>query len=110
MNERIKYEEEVAKLLAKKWDYTTGMDIWAYIRRCAADIMVLEGHEEIGSSDVSGVVYQYWLDTYRLTKRANCWGSVEWAIKTDIQRHHWHAKPENKEHSYCVPQPICQRA
>jgi hypothetical protein len=71
-NENRCFQNEVQELLSS----ATGHDTWCRVRRRTTALIErelfdregsFEGYEDIGSSDVSGRVYELWLDRKRTT-------------------------------------------
>ncbi len=61
--EHAEFKRQVDELLAKP----DGLDMWCWLRGLASEYLELRDPdlEEIGSSDVTCVLYEVWVDAYR---------------------------------------------
>jgi len=86
---RAEFEQQVDELLARD----NGHDMWCWIRRRAAKLLECElgddRWEEIGSSDVSGKVYQIWRECYLLAPRKSITDSLGFQINSRVMEYSW---------------------
>ena len=71
MNERA-LQDEYTRQVNELLDKPNGLDMWCWLRRRASKLIECEnpGQYEIGSSDISGKLYECWKD-WRLTHPDN---------------------------------------
>lgn len=81
------FSKQIDILLAEP----TGLDKLCWLRRRASKLMECEnpGLEEIGSSDVSGRLYELWKEQYQLTGTATITDDLGWEINSRVQEYIW---------------------
>lgn len=92
MNERNEYQKQIDILFSKP----NGHDMWCWLRRRTSALMERELYDrtgqwesdgEIGSSDVSGRLYELWLDQKRSTGRGRINDSLGFQINCLVKEY-----------------------
>ena len=86
-NPRKEFQMQLDILYSKEH----GRDMWCWLRRRAAKLLEVErpDAEEIGSSDVSGRLYDFWLYQYNMTGRKTINDSMGFQMNSVIQQYIW---------------------
>ena len=84
LNERHE-REEFTKAVKVLLNTEHGFGIWCGFRNAVSELMAHEGHEEIGSSDVSNRCYEYWLDRKRSNGQTRITDGLQVTVNCDIQ-------------------------
>ena len=86
-NPREEFTKQVDILYSKEH----GHDMWCWLRRRASKLMEVENPdlEEIGSSDVSNKLYQFWLNQYNMTGQKTINDSMGFQMNSVIQQYIW---------------------
>ena len=92
MNEKDEYKQQIDILFSKP----AGSDMWNWLRRRTSALMERElydrtgeweSDEEIGSSDVSGRLYELWLDQKRSTGSGRINDSLGFQINSLVKEY-----------------------
>ena len=86
-NPREEFTKQRDILASKEW----GEVMWFWLRKRASKLLEVENPdmEEIGSSDVSGRIYQMWLHQYNMTGRKTINNSLGFQMGCIIQGYIW---------------------
>ena len=86
-NPREEFTKQRDILASKDW----GQGMWRWLRISASELLKVENPdmEEIGSSDVSGRIYQMWLHQYNMTGRKTINDSLGFQMNSIIQGYIW---------------------
>ena len=86
-NPRKEFQMQVDILFSKEH----GKRMWNWLRRRASKLLEVENpdQEEIGSSDVSNKLYQFWLNQYNMTGRKTINDSMGFQMNAVIQQYIW---------------------
>ena len=86
-NPRKEFQMQRDILASKDW----GQGMWRWLRISASELLKVENPdmEEIGSSDVSGRIYQMWLHQYNMTGRKTINDSLGFQMNSIIQGYIW---------------------